>query len=155
MSTRVPVVRLVPRTTVETTARIVGFGSAAAAALRRANELDDPVFFTRSHTTSDGPCRQAPRGNESRLGGGVYGRGDTPMKPDFDLIAESVEGFGGLLRCETCGREQSMCEGDAGSYLFRGWPRCCGYTMRWWTQRQLDMGEMPKSARGRSVNDSP
>lgn len=57
-------------------------------------------------------------------------------------IGAALEGFGGVLRCETCGRTIEMLPGDAGLYTSSGWPRCCGYTMRWWTQRQIDAGEM-------------
>lgn len=46
---------------------------------------------------------------------------------------------GGILRCETCGITGT----PKPRYWRDGWPKCCGYTMRWWTQRQLDAGEMP------------
>lgn len=58
-------------------------------------------------------------------------------------LAAELEGFGGVLRCETCRRTQPMQPGAASSYTSNGWPTCCGYTMRWWTQRQIDAGEMP------------
>lgn len=59
-----------------------------------------------------------------------------------DVLAESVNGFGGILRCGTCGATAPL--GNAGERLTRiGWPQCCGYTMTWWTQRQIDAGEMP------------
>lgn len=33
--------------------------------------------------------------------------------------------------------------GEAGARVTGGgWPKCCGYTMRWWTQRQIDAGEV-------------
>jgi hypothetical protein len=54
------------------------------------------------------------------------------------LGAELAE-FGGLLRCTSCGLERPL--GDPGRRLRDGWPKHCGYTMRWWTQRQLDAGE--------------
>lgn len=44
--------------------------------------------------------------------------------------------FGGLLRCMTCGREDSLGDPDA-RVNGEGWPRCCGQTMRWITERQL------------------
>lgn len=56
-------------------------------------------------------------------------------------IASDLAGFGGYLRCETCGHRRVL--GDIGGKLARGWPKCCGYTMRWWTQRQIDAGEVP------------
>ena len=46
--------------------------------------------------------------------------------------------FGGFLRCETCGLR-----GEVEARYWRvGWPKHCGYTMRWWTQRQVDAGEV-------------
>lgn len=58
-------------------------------------------------------------------------------------IGDSLDGFGGVLRCEVCGEGHAMQTGEAGRYTAKGWPKCCGYTMRWWTQRQIDAGEMP------------
>ena len=52
-------------------------------------------------------------------------------------LAADLEPFGGILRCtDGCGREQSL--GNIASHLGGGWPKCCGYTMRWVTQRELD-----------------
>jgi hypothetical protein len=53
----------------------------------------------------------------------------------------TLQSFGGFLRCEGCGNRKQL--GDVGRKLRDGWPRCCGYTMRWWTQRQIDAGEVP------------
>lgn len=53
-----------------------------------------------------------------------------------DAIADGLSGFGGLLRCTTCKREQPL--GDIAGSLRSGWPKCCGYTMTWMTQRLLD-----------------
>lgn len=50
-----------------------------------------------------------------------------------DLVA-----FGGVLRCETCFRTKA----PKHVYMSIGWPVCCGLTMHWWTQRQIDDGEM-------------
>jgi hypothetical protein len=58
-------------------------------------------------------------------------------------LADSVQGFGGILRCDTCQRTEPL--GDPGQHLRTGWPKCHGYTMRWWTQRQIDNGEYPLS----------
>lgn len=55
-------------------------------------------------------------------------------------LGDSVTGFGGFLRCETCGHKRVL--GDVGDKLAHGWPKHCGYTMRWWTQRQIDAGEV-------------
>lgn len=61
---------------------------------------------------------------------------------DFHAAAaRATEGFGGFLRCESCGYSREL--GDLRSHYATGWPRCCGYTMRWWTQRQVDAGEVP------------
>lgn len=57
-----------------------------------------------------------------------------------EAIAPDLRAFGGILRCETCSRMKAL--GDVGAHLDNGWPKCCGYTMRWWTQRQIDSGEM-------------
>jgi hypothetical protein len=56
-----------------------------------------------------------------------------------EKIAASLAGFGGILRCETCRHVRPVSDGSTRT----GWPKCCGYTMRWWTQRQIDAGEMP------------
>ncbi len=61
-----------------------------------------------------------------------------------DAIGCSLDQFGGFLRCETCRTVRTMGVGDAGRYTAKGWPRCCGYTMRWWTQRQINAGEVPQ-----------
>lgn len=57
-------------------------------------------------------------------------------------LQHSVEGIvpqhGGILRCETCGSTQE----PRGEYMSTGWPQCHGFTMRWWTRRQIDAGEM-------------
>ena len=54
-----------------------------------------------------------------------------------------LSGFGVFLRCETCRRMEEL--GSPGRRIAggQGWPKCCGYTMRWWTQRQIDAGEVP------------
>jgi hypothetical protein len=58
-------------------------------------------------------------------------------------ISGALDGFGGYLRCETCRRCEPL--GNPGRRVTgEGWPKCCGYTMRWWTQRQIDAGEVPK-----------
>ena len=57
-----------------------------------------------------------------------------------EKVAASLDGFGGILRCEVCGRKRML--GNVGMKLANGWPKHCGYTMRWWTQRQIDAGEM-------------
>jgi hypothetical protein len=56
-----------------------------------------------------------------------------------DAIGGELRGFGGILRCEQCHREVPL--GDVGFKLRDGWPKCHGYTMRWWTARQVEAGE--------------
>lgn len=55
-------------------------------------------------------------------------------------VYHSLDGFGGILRCEQCGTTKPL--GEPSKKLRHGWPKHCGYTMRWWTQRQIDTGEM-------------
>lgn len=57
------------------------------------------------------------------------------MDDIHDKIGADLQGFGGILRCMTCGHEQPL--GSVGNKLANGWPKCCGYTMRWVTARQL------------------
>jgi hypothetical protein len=60
-----------------------------------------------------------------------------------DAIGRDIAGLGGYLRCETCRRVVEFYPSARADYLRRGWPKCCGDTMRWWTQRQIDAGEVP------------
>ena len=54
-------------------------------------------------------------------------------------IAADLSGFGGILRCTgECSCRQDLSERQIAKYLRYGWPKCCGYTMRWVTQRELD-----------------
>jgi hypothetical protein len=54
-------------------------------------------------------------------------------------IAADLSGFGGVLRCtQDCGMPMRLDEERIARYLRDGWPKCCGYTMRWVTQRELD-----------------
>ena len=61
------------------------------------------------------------------------------MTTIHDSIGDTLADFGGFLRCETCHTTEPL--GNVSRRLSGGWPRCCGYTMRWWTQRQIDAGE--------------
>lgn len=63
------------------------------------------------------------------------------------VIASNLTSFGGLLRCIKCGGEQPVgnITGIADS-LANGWPKCCGYTMTWMTQRLLDEEKGGKEA---------
>jgi len=53
----------------------------------------------------------------------------------YDTMANSLADFGGHLECESCGRVEPF--GGIAVKLAHGWPECCGYTMRWWTQKEL------------------
>jgi hypothetical protein len=57
-------------------------------------------------------------------------------------LGTTLDGFGGFLRCESCRSNFDLSPGQAGHYLSNGWPTCCGHTMRWWTQSQIDKGEV-------------
>lgn len=59
-----------------------------------------------------------------------------------NAIGASLDQFGGFLRCEECRTVIELQAGAAGRYTAKGWPTCCGQTMRWWTQRQVDAGEV-------------
>lgn len=65
-----------------------------------------------------------------------------------DRINGETRAIGGILRCETCGRMKDL--GDVGLRVTAvGWPKCHDLTMRWWTQRQIDSGEMNRARTGR------
>ena len=65
------------------------------------------------------------------------------MTTIHDALGREAQSFGGVLRCESCGDMKAL--GSVGAKLRDGWPKCCGYTMRWWTQRQIDSGEMSRA----------
>ena len=50
-------------------------------------------------------------------------------------LADELKSFGGKLVCETCKAEKPL--GDVGNKLGKGWPKCCGHTMRWITKNEL------------------
>jgi len=62
---------------------------------------------------------------------------------EIDELGEHIGKFAGMLRCNTCGDTELLHNGDHGRYLKSGWPTCHGHTMQWWTQAQIDAGEMP------------
>ena len=64
----------------------------------------------------------------------------SPQDSTIAAVTQSLHSFGGFLRCETCRARLPL--GDIGYKLANGWPKCCGYTMMWWTQRQVDAGEV-------------
>lgn len=58
-------------------------------------------------------------------------------------MSTGLSAFGGYLRCEECGHTAPLGDPDARVFGGVGWPKHCGYTMRWWTQRQINDGEVP------------
>lgn len=50
-------------------------------------------------------------------------------------LGEELKSLGGILRCEQCGLQRPL--GNIGNKLANGWPKCCGLTMRWVTDREL------------------
>jgi len=45
-------------------------------------------------------------------------------------IAEDVWPKGGFLLCDRCGYELKIKSSDCAYYLAKGWPKCCGNTMK-------------------------
>lgn len=64
------------------------------------------------------------------------------IKSTESVAAGIEETHGGFLRCETCRRVAPIAPEGGGTYFRMGWPKCCGYTMRWWTARQIAAGEV-------------
>jgi hypothetical protein len=74
-----------------------------------------------------------------------------PTEAHDTIADELVTRFGGILRCETCGRTQSLSGDVIAQALARGWPKCedlgAPYhhgTMRWWTRAQIDADAPPE-----------
>lgn len=51
-----------------------------------------------------------------------------------DKIASAIDqvnqGRGAYLKCDECGRRQTIDRDGYSNNLQHGWPKCCGYTMR-------------------------
>ena len=62
-------------------------------------------------------------------------------------IGSSLDASGGVHRCKVCGYEIPHMPGDGARYTAHGYPKHCGKTTRWVTQRQLD--EEAANAKGR------
>lgn len=58
---------------------------------------------------------------------------------EVSALAETLTKMGGVLRCSMCGKQNTLARHPfvIASYMRRGWPECCGYTMIWVTARQL------------------
>ena len=63
---------------------------------------------------------------------GVLGR----VKAFKQDVASELDEFEGHLHCDSCGYSKPIAAGDAGHYLFNGWPKHCGETMRWITKNE-------------------
>lgn len=50
-------------------------------------------------------------------------------------LEDTLKEFGGVLRCQTCNHEEPI--NNISKQLTNGWKKCCGYTMRWVTAREL------------------
>lgn len=64
---------------------------------------------------------------------------DNVFMPNISSIHETIAGelmgFGGLLRCSVCGEKEHF--GRIATNLRSGWPKHCGFTMSWVTEKQL------------------
>lgn len=63
-----------------------------------------------------------------------------------EKIGQQLDSMGGYLKCNTCGREKSL-SGTA-DYMRTGWPKCCGYTMTWITQRMIEQSAYGTDCKG-------
>ena len=87
--------------------------------------------------------RPRPQPWRATTGALIHMKGGPMFKSTDQITAGIEEAHGGYLRCETCRRVESTRPDDGGpSYFTSGWPKCCGYTMRWWTARQIRAGEV-------------
>ena len=69
----------------------------------------------------------------------------TPNSVRTSVGNDVFKAAGGLLRCHHCGGERELDGEKIARYFDEGWPRCCGQTMEWITDRQLDK-EAPDDA---------
>lgn len=58
----------------------------------------------------------------------------------MDNLAEELKNMGGYLKCEICDKTKSL--GNVENKLCNGWDKCCGYTMRWITQKEINQHKM-------------
>jgi hypothetical protein len=59
------------------------------------------------------------------------------MSAFHEAVAKDISGMGGILQCPTCKNKFPLAEGRVGGFLAHGWPKCCGLTMEWITDKQL------------------
>ena len=86
-----------------------------------------------------------------RVRGNGSGRGGSGVMDEMKRLIKQVQSvspgmgsdlhaqFGGILRCSVCGYERTLTPMAISLYLSEGWPKHCGYTMRWVTQKELDV----------------
>lgn len=63
----------------------------------------------------------------------------------INSTAKSLVGIGGHLECMECGHLQPLNEAAMAERLTNGWPKHCGYTMRWITARQEQGNDLQPS----------
>lgn len=105
------------------------------------DELNGMLRRCDEHPDIYGKHRERAESLIAEASGATCTPGGPRMSDVHGAIARDLDGFGGFLRCETCGHRKVL--GDVGYKLRHGWPKCCGYTMRWWTRRQVNAGEVP------------
>lgn len=64
----------------------------------------------------------------------------TKAQAAVEAAGDAAQQLGGILRCCSCGRRAAL--GRVADRLARGWPTCCGHTMEWLTDRQIEAGEL-------------
>ena len=52
------------------------------------------------------------------------------MATIHEQIAKDVGGRWWWLTCPTCSDKYTITKAQFAAFLARGWPKCCGYTMR-------------------------
>jgi len=59
------------------------------------------------------------------------------MVSEIDLHRSIADALPSLshLGCMMCGKKQNV--GNVANKLRNGWPKCCGYTMRLFTEREM------------------
>ncbi|MPM11444.1 hypothetical protein SDC9_57788 [bioreactor metagenome] len=56
----------------------------------------------------------------------------------MDLTALEKVCLGAKLVCDTCGRWRWLDPSSTGRYIAKGWPQCCGQTMRLVTKSEQE-----------------
>jgi len=53
-------------------------------------------------------------------------------------VTKELDSLGGHLECTKCHKTKQLSKNKISYYLSNGWPECCGQTMQWYTQKELD-----------------